>query len=83
MLRMLTRPSNALASMDGLRASLLEKAFAANKSVDPQGNFVVIGHPKAVTPYSLQKLDHFLHGVSQRGEDQVTVFSSYAGEYLS
>jgi len=82
MLRMLTRPSNALASMDGLRASLLEKAFAANKRHDPQGNFVVIGHPKAVTPYSLQKLDHFLHELSQRGDDRVTTFSAYAKVYI-
>ncbi len=77
--RMLTRPSEALASMDGLRASLLTKAYLANKKRENE-NFVVIGHPKAVTLYSLQKLDHFLLGIS-RG-DKVTTFSKYAEEHL-
>lgn len=77
MLRMLTRPSNALASMDGLRASLLQKAFSANKKRDREGNFVVIGHPKAVTPYALEKLDHFLLSLSQ--SDSVVTFQEYAG----
>jgi len=76
MLRLLTRSSDALASMDGLRASLLQKAFAANRRRDPEGNFVVIGHPKAVTPYSLEKLDRFLLDISSN--DQITTFSRYA-----
>ena len=77
MLRMLTRPSNALASMDGLRASLLEKAFTANKKRDPDGNFVVIGHPKAVTPYSLQKLDRFLEKVTSSKNDNIITFTDF------
>jgi hypothetical protein len=76
MLRMLTRPTKSLVSMDGLRASLLKNALDANARQEPDGNFVVIGHPKAVTPYSLRELDRFLlHAKKQR--HSVETFSSF------
>ena len=76
MLRMLTRPTKSLVSMDGLRASLLRKALDKNSRRDPDGNFVVIGHPKAVTPYSLGMLDRFLDHAARRGHTVVT-FSEF------
>lgn len=75
MLRMLTRPTKSLVSMDGLRASLLTPALRSNAKRDPEGNFVVIGHPKAVTPYSLSKLDRFLLQLS--GKHRVMTFRSW------
>ncbi len=75
MLRMLTRPTRSLVSMDGLRASLLTPALKANSRKDPDGNFVVIGHPKAVTPYSLDALDRFLRNLPDC--DAVTTFGDW------
>jgi hypothetical protein len=60
-IRMLTMPSNTVVSIDGFKASLIQKAF--NKFIklkDKFNNFVIIGHPKALSPYSLEKLDEFL-----------------------
>jgi hypothetical protein len=37
-------------------------------------DFVVIGHPKALTPYSLERLDAFL-GSGKAGE--ISTFSAY------
>ncbi len=76
MVRMLTRPTKSLVSMDGLRASLLQKALDANARKEPDGNFVVIGHPKAVTPYSLRELDRFLQRASKK-RHSVGTFASY------
>ncbi len=77
LLRMLTRPTKSIVSMDGLRASLLTKALKAQAKREPEGNFVVIGHPKAVTPYSLEQLDRFLHAAKKH---QMMTFSAYAEE---
>jgi hypothetical protein len=60
--RLLTRYSNSVVSMDGFKASYLNSAFKAyNKQKATALNFVIIGHPKAFTPYSLQKLKHFIN----------------------
>ena len=76
MLRMLTRPTKSLVSMDGLRASLLIKALDANSKKDKDGNLVVIGHPKAVTPFSLDALDKFL-AYAKQNDHKVLTFNKY------
>ncbi len=75
MLRMLTKPSKSLVSMDGYRAKLLKNALKSNSKNDFDGNFVVIGHPKALTPYSLQKLDQFLEYAAN--DHTVVTFSKF------
>ena len=56
----LTRMTRSVASIDGLKAGFLQKAFTQNKK-KIQGNiFNVMGHPKSLTPYSLLQLDNFL-----------------------
>ena len=61
LLRMLTMPTSTVVSMDGFKCSLLEKAFATyQKRMNAMGNFVIIGHPKAFTPYSLKILGKFV-----------------------
>ncbi len=75
MFRMLTRSSKSLVSMDGYRAKLLKKALIANAKEDKNGNFVVIGHPKALTPFSLKKLDFFLEYATK--EHTITTFSNF------
>lgn len=43
-------------SVDGLRASLLQKQFAKNT----EKSLVVIGHPKALSEYSFQAMEKFI-----------------------
>lgn len=53
-------PSYSTVSIDGYKASLLKKSFLHQKKVSPESNFVVIGHPKSLTSFSLAKLDEFI-----------------------
>jgi hypothetical protein len=48
--------------MDGLKAGLLTKAFLCEQSTGKQ-LFHAMGHPKALTPYSLARLEAFLAGL--------------------
>lgn len=59
--RLLTRSSNSVVSIDGYKASYLKAAFNRynNAKSNPQ-DFVIIGHPKAFTPYSLKKVGEFV-----------------------
>lgn len=54
--RRLTRSSRLPVSLDGFFARELGRAFRANQADD----FVVIGHPKACTLYSLAQLEKFI-----------------------
>jgi peptidoglycan/xylan/chitin deacetylase (PgdA/CDA1 family) len=59
LLRKLLRPTPSVVSLDGYKASFLEAA-AADYASRGMEEFVVIGHPKALTSYSLERLDAFL-----------------------
>jgi hypothetical protein len=65
-------PSTSVVSVDGYKASFLAQAAEEHRRRGHE-DFVVIGHPKAITPYSLGKLDQFL----DHAED-VTTFAAYA-----
>jgi hypothetical protein len=57
----LTKPQMGFACMDGYKASLLVKMFHQQiKRFGKKANFVVMGHPKLTTPYSLRTLDRFI-----------------------
>ncbi|RQO62341.1 hypothetical protein DBR47_03590 [Paucibacter sp. KBW04] len=56
--KMLTRTSSVV-SMDGYKSTLLEKAYEQYKQQN-QTSFVVIGHPKSLSPFSLGNLENFL-----------------------
>jgi hypothetical protein len=73
-LRMLAQLSNSVVSIDGYKASYLKSAYQKAKSKN-RSHFVVIGHPKALTPYSLRKLDEFL---AQIKNDNVITFKDYS-----
>ena len=61
LIQLLTRPSYSVASVDGYKASLMRKVFKRYvRNSSPDGNFVLIGHPKAFSPYSLRKLEEFI-----------------------
>jgi peptidoglycan/xylan/chitin deacetylase (PgdA/CDA1 family) len=51
--------SSSVVSLDGYKASFLEKAFLQHKS-QGKNYFVIIGHPKAISQYSLDKLHDFI-----------------------
>jgi len=55
----LTKPSYSVASIDGYKSSLLESAFAQSQK-EGEGIFNVMGHPKALTPYSIKMFKRFL-----------------------
>lgn len=60
-LRLMTSSSYSVVSIDGYKSSLVEQAFYLYKrETQNKGNFVIIGHPKAFTRYSLEKLKKFL-----------------------
>jgi len=64
-------------SIDGYKASFLREAYRHYKRRHKDQNnefFVIMGHPKALTPYSLGKLDEFL--AEQTGQDN---FMTYQG----
>jgi hypothetical protein len=73
LVRKLLLPSASVVSLDGYKASFLEAAAARYKAKGLE-DFVVIGHPKALTPYSLERLEAFLAGGSA---GQVSTFAPY------
>nr|WP_164969312.1 hypothetical protein [Halarcobacter anaerophilus] len=59
-LRMLIKRTDSVVSLDGYKISYLQSAlFDFKKNIDNK-NFVIIGHPKAMTEYSLKKLEEFI-----------------------
>lgn len=73
MLRKLLRPSVSVVSMDGYKAGFLAQAAKRYRNRG-MTDFVVIGHPKALTPYSMSRLDRFL---AQGAASEVTTFATY------
>ncbi|CAA6807569.1 MAG: Putative xylanase/chitin deacetylase [uncultured Sulfurovum sp.] len=59
-LRMLTKSTYSVVSLDGYKSSFLERAFKAFQKNKDNENFVIIGHPKSMSEYSLKKLDNFI-----------------------
>ena len=53
---LLLKPSSSVASIDGFKATLLDKCANQNKE-----QLVLIGHPKAFSPFSLKELDSFIN----------------------
>lgn len=58
-LRMLLKPTNSVVSLDGIKAYFLNKAFKHYQN-EKLENFVIIAHPKAMSEFSLKKLEAFI-----------------------
>ena len=57
----LTRKTYSPVTLDGAKAGLLGRGYAYHRSLgDQAGIFNVMGHPKTLSRYSLDKLDEFL-----------------------
>ncbi|SDJ66703.1 polysaccharide deacetylase family protein [Microbulbifer yueqingensis] len=65
-LELLARKSSTVVSIDGYKASLLEKAFLQEYKRGAN-YFVVIGHPKALTNFSLGRVRRWLSAVKESG----------------
>jgi len=59
-IRMLTQPTHTVVSIDGYKTSFLSRAYNHFLKKDDNENFVIIGHPKAMNEYSLEKLEEFI-----------------------
>ena len=60
-IKLLLKHSKSVVSIDGYKSSYLIKAYNTyKKNTKDKGDFVIIGHPKALTPYSLKMLSKFL-----------------------
>ncbi|NGP88314.1 polysaccharide deacetylase family protein [Fodinibius halophilus] len=77
-LQKLLLPSNTVVSIDGYKASFLERAFDLYQTDKPDADFVIIGHPKALTEYSLQKFEEFV--AKYEGQHQFHTFDGLLEE---
>ncbi len=72
-LRMLTKYTHSVVSIDGYKASFLEKAYRSFLEKKALKNFVIIGHPKSMSEYSLKKLEQFI--LNNKNETFITMRS--------
>ncbi len=71
--RMMSRYSNSVVSVDGYKSSLLVAQYkTALKNGD--NYFVVIGHPKALTPFSLINMREWLYCIKDN-QSNLTLFA--------
>jgi len=72
-IRLMTSYSHSVVSIDGYKASYIENAFNKYiKNTKSNDNFVLIGHPKAFTEYSLSKVAEFI--LKYKNEHSFKVF---------
>ena len=72
-LRMLTRYTHSVVSIDGYKSSFLEKAYHSFLKRRDYKNFVIIGHPKSMSQYSLKKLERFI--LKNKNRNYITIRS--------
>lgn len=59
-IRMLTSFTNSVVSIDGYKSSFLQDAYDTFLNKKDNENFIVIGHPKAMSEYSLKRVEKFI-----------------------
>jgi hypothetical protein len=70
--KLLTKMTNNPVSVDGYNSHLLQKALNNLKRKN-LNNMVIIGHPKALSRYSIQKIEEFVKNNIE--ESNFTTFS--------
>ena len=75
--RLLTTFSTSVVSVDGYKSSFLMKAYKKMKRRQ-RNHFVVIGHPKALSEYSLANLNDFLSNLE--ADDEISTFAAAASK---
>lgn len=77
LLKFFTKRTTSVVSIDGYKAKLLEKVFKNyNDRFSSNDNFVIMGHPKALTEYGLSKLDKFINNHCKEHN-----FTTYSNEF--
>ncbi len=77
LIRLLTHSSHSVVSIDGYKSKLLEIAYLKyHKRFGSNADFVLIGHPKATSDYSIKKLNDFL--TNHSGNDQFITVTDWA-----
>lgn len=59
-------------SVDGIKSRMITKAYKKYASEGARGVFNIMGHPKSLTPYSLEQIERFLQSV-----DKETAFITF------
>jgi FtsZ-binding cell division protein ZapB len=59
-LRMLTGFTNSVVSIDGYKSSFLQDAYNSFLKKNSSNDFIIIGHPKAMSEYSLKEVEKFI-----------------------
>lgn len=75
--KMLTHYTNCTVSIDGYNAHLLQKALKKLQKKKFK-QMVVIGHPKALSRYSIQKLEEFVSENKEKNN-----FTTYTKEFIA
>jgi peptidoglycan/xylan/chitin deacetylase (PgdA/CDA1 family) len=75
--RLLTRFTLNPVSVDGYNAHLLDSALGRSRRKGAE-HMVVIGHPKALSRYSLQKLEQFIE--EKKSSEEFTTFTKQFGK---
>lgn len=70
-IRMLTSFTNSVVSIDGYKSSFLQDAYDTFLNKKDNKNFIIIGHPKAMSEYSLKKLENFI--IKNKSSNFITV----------
>jgi hypothetical protein len=73
--KLLTRPTLHCTSVDGYFSSEVESALLKTEKRNSGNEFVVLGHPKAMTKYSLSKLEEII--IRIRKNSSILTFSQY------
>ncbi len=76
-LRMLSRFTHSVVSIDGYKASFLQEAYSAFLNRLDEKHFVVIGHPKSMSDYSLKQLEKF---IINSGREKFKTFKVFKNE---
>ncbi|MBZ9620991.1 polysaccharide deacetylase family protein [Psychroflexus lacisalsi] len=71
-LKLLFSPSKSVVSIDGYKASYLKESYGLHKKNKAE-NFVIIGHPKAFTKFSLTQFEKLLKFL--KPEDKIITFN--------
>ena len=71
----LTKPTLHCTSVDGYFAAEVKSAFRKTEQGNSGNEFVVLGHPKAMTKYSLRKLEEIIFSIQKN--NSITTFLQY------
>ncbi len=66
LMRMMLLPTHSVVSVDGYKAAIVQSAFKKSLAHGKE-NFVIIGHPKAMSKFSIDILEKFLSKTSKHG----------------